>query len=127
MILVDTSVWINHLRHGDEFLKALLLQNNVCIHPMVIGELACGNLRNRDQWLELWNGLPDVVVASHEEVMTFLSRNNLAGKGVGYIDAHLLASAKLETDILLWTVDKRLAEIAESLNLLYVLTYHYGT
>lgn len=88
---------------------------------MVTGELACGNLRNRDQLIELWNRLPDVVVASHEEVMIFLSRNNLAGKGIGYIDAHLLASAKLETDILLWTVDKRLAGIAESLNLLYVL------
>ncbi|MYB35121.1 MAG: type II toxin-antitoxin system VapC family toxin [Gammaproteobacteria bacterium] len=126
MILVDTSVWIDHLRYGDEFFQALL-RENICIHPMVIGELACGNLHNRNQLIKLWNGLPSVVVASHEEVMIFLSRNNLAGKGIGYIDAHLLASAIIETDTLLWTVDKRLAEVADSFNLLYDLKYHYGT
>ncbi len=127
MILVDTSVWINHLRLGDEILKSLLFQNNVCMHPMVIGELACGNLHNRKQLLEFWNSLPLVLAASHEEVMIFLSRNDLAGKGIGYIDAHLLASVKLEKDILLWTADKRLAEIADSFNLLFALKYHYGT
>ena len=94
---------------------------------MVIGELACGNLRNRNQLLKLWSRLPSVVVASHEEVIMLLNRNNLAGKGIGYIDAHLLASAKIETDILIWTMDKRLAKIAESLNLLYVLKFHYRT
>ncbi|MCY4274068.1 MAG: type II toxin-antitoxin system VapC family toxin [Gammaproteobacteria bacterium] len=126
MILVDTSVWIEHLRHGDEFFKDLF-QENICIHPMVIGELACGNLRNRNQLLKLWSRLPSVVVASHEEVIMLLNRNNLAGKGIGYIDAHLLASAKIETDILIWTMNKRLAKIAESLNLLYVLKFHYRT
>ncbi|MXZ81376.1 MAG: type II toxin-antitoxin system VapC family toxin [Gammaproteobacteria bacterium] len=121
MILVDTSIWIDHLRHGNETLKSLLMQYRVCMHPMIIGELACGNLRNRGQLLELWNNLPKVAVASHEEAIIFLSLSNLAGRGIGYIDVHLLASAKLQPGARLWTGDKRLAEVADSLNLLFVL------
>ena len=119
MILVDTSIWIDHLRHENGTLKSQLTQQRVCIHPMVIGELACGNLRNRDQLLGLWNNLPGVPEASHEEVMIFLSRHRLAGRGIGYIDLHLLASAKLQSGTRIWTGDRRLAEIAETLKLTF--------
>lgn len=117
MILADTSVWIDHLRHKDNALSALLTQNRVCMHEMVIGELACGNLRNRDQLLELWRNLPGIPHASHEEALIFLSRNRLAGKGIGYIDVHLLASVALKTGTTFWTRDKRLAQIAGALEL----------
>ncbi|MYH89616.1 MAG: type II toxin-antitoxin system VapC family toxin [Gammaproteobacteria bacterium] len=119
MILVDTSVWIDHLRHGNETLKSLLTQQRVCIHPMMIGELACGNLHNRDQLLGLWNDLPGVPEASHEEVMIFLARRRLADRGIGYIDVHLLASAKLQSGTRIWTGDRRLAEAADSLKLTF--------
>ncbi len=117
MILVDTSVWIDHLRHGNEILRQLLTQHRVCMHPMVIGELACGNLRNRDQLLDLWNNLPEIQQASHEEILIFVARHHLAGRGVGYIDVHLLASVMLQADAQLWTKDKRLSEVADSLKL----------
>ena len=117
MILVDTSVWIDHLRHGNEILRQLLTQHRVCMHPMVIGELACGNLRNRDQLLDLWNNLPEIQQASHEEVIFLVARHHLAGRGVGYIDAHLLASVMLQTGAQLWTKDKRLSGVADSLML----------
>ena len=119
MILVDTSVWINHLRHENEILGQLLTQHRVCMHPMVIGELVCGNLRNRDQLLELWNNLPGVPWASHEEVLVFLSRRSLAGRGIGYVDLHLLASAMLQSGTQFWTKDKRLAKVADSLKLAF--------
>ena len=119
MILVDTSVWIDHLRHGNETLESLLTQQRVCIHPMVIGELACGNLRNRDQLLGLWNHLPGVPEASHEEVMIYLARRRLADRGIGYIDLHLLASAKLQSGTRIWTGDRRLAEASDSLKLTF--------
>ena len=119
MILVDTSVWIDHLRHGNETLRTLLTQRRVCTHPMVIGELACGSLRNRDRLLELWNNLPGILQASHEEVMIFLSRRHLAGRGIGYIDVHLLASVTLQSGTRFWTGDKRLAGVANSLKLAF--------
>ncbi len=119
MILVDTSIWIDHLRHGNETLKILLTQDRVCIHPMVIGELACGNLQNRDQLLKLWNNLPGVPEASHGEVMIFIYHRNLMGRGIGYVDVHLLASAKLLSGTQIWTGNKRLAKIAGSLKLAF--------
>jgi predicted nucleic acid-binding protein len=106
-VLVDTSVWIAHLRHGDSHLAALLDEGSVLVHPFVIGELACGNLRNRAEILSLLHALPRTAVAEHEEVMVFIDRNDLMGKGLGYVDVHLLAAAVL-SDVRLWTTDKSL-------------------
>jgi predicted nucleic acid-binding protein len=119
MILVDTSVWIEHLRRGDEALVALLNRAHVSTHPFVIGELACGNLRKRDEILRLLNGLPQAPIASQDEVLFFIDRNRLMGRGIGLIDAHLLAASALDDDLPLWTRDKRLQKVAVDLNLDY--------
>ena len=111
MILVDTSVWVEHLRHGLPRLATLLQAGEVLIHPWVIGELACGNLRNRQQVLELLLGLPMATVASDTEVLLLIERELLMGRGIGYIDAHLLASARL-SHCRLWTQDRHLAAVA---------------
>lgn len=116
MILVDTSVWVDFLREGDDTLKSLLTRNRVCTHPMIIGELACGNLQNRAKLLAYWRNLAVSVEASHEECMLLLESQHLMGLGIGFIDLHLLASARLTPDTRLWTRDKRLARIAESLH-----------
>ncbi len=112
MILVDTSVWVEHLRRGLPRLATLLQDGKVLIHPWVIGELACGNLRNRGDVLELLQGLPAAVVASDSEVLLLIEREQLMGLGIGYVDAHLLASAKL-SHTKLWTQDRRLAALAQ--------------
>jgi predicted nucleic acid-binding protein len=117
MILVDTSVWVDHLRAGDERLADLLDSSHVLAHPFVIGELACGNLRERTDVLRLLNDLPQAPVASQEEALHFIERNKLMGQGIGYIDAHLLASAALADTALIWTRDKRLHKIARMLKL----------
>lgn len=111
MILVDTSVWVEHLRHGLPRLATLLQEGEVMIHPWVIGELACGNLRNRSQVLDLLQGLPAAMVASDVEVLLLIEREQLMGRGIGYIDAHLLASARL-SQCRLWTQDRLLAAVA---------------
>ena len=111
MILVDTSVWVEHLRHGLPRLATLLQEGEVLIHPWVIGELACGNLRNRQQVLELLQGLPVATVASDAEVLLLIERDRLMGRGIGYVDVHLLASARLSY-CRLWTQDRRLAAVA---------------
>ena len=111
MILVDTSVWMDHLRRGVPRLVALLQEDAALIHPFVIGELACGNLRNRRQVLDLLHGLPAAKVASDSEVLMMIERHQLMGRGIGYVDAHLLAAARL-AGCPLWTQDRRLAEIA---------------
>ena len=111
MILVDTSVWVEHLRRGLPRLAALLQEGEVLIHPWVIGELACGNLRNRQQVLELLQGLPAATVASDAEVLLLIERDRLMGRGIGYVDAHLLASARL-SHCRLWTQDGRLTTVA---------------
>ena len=113
-VLVDTSVWIDFLRSGDQALSSLLNNNKVVMHPMVIGELACGNLKKRQSLLKLWNSLKLLPQASHDEVLYFIEHKNLMGRGIGYIDAHLLASVTLAVDVQLWTRDKRLADIASS-------------
>ena len=115
MILVDTSVWIDHLRHGDVELTRLLNAGQVLTHRFVIGELALGNLQNRNIVLNSLQNLPQVTSASDEEALHFIENNSLFGKGVGYIDAHLLAAVRLSPDALLWTRDKRL--LAESIRL----------
>lgn len=108
MILVDTSVWIDHLRAGDEQLTQWLGAGQVLAHPFVIGELALGNLRNRDTVLSALQDMPHAVVATELEVMRFIDQKGLFGLGIGYIDAHLLAAAMLTPGSLLWTRDKRL-------------------
>ena len=117
MILVDTSVWIDHLRSGDEQLADLLNRSQVVIHPFVIGELACGNLRQRDEVLRLLNDLPQAAVASQEEVLHLIEHKKLMGLGIGFIDAHLLASAALTDMAEIWTRDKRLQGVAQTLGL----------
>ncbi len=115
MILVDTSVWVDHLRSGNPRLTELLEQNRVLMHPMVLGELACGNLQNRRQLLQLWQSLDVLQAVSHDEALYFIEHNGLMGKGIGYIDAHLLASVALIAGAKLWTRDKRLAQVASEL------------
>jgi predicted nucleic acid-binding protein len=121
-VLVDTSVWVDHLRHGDDELSRLLHSSRVRIHPFVIGELACGNLHHREEVLALLQDLPRLPVASHDEVLFYIGRHQLMGRGIGYIDAHLLASVALAGPARLWTRDKRLALTAESLELAYTQT-----
>jgi predicted nucleic acid-binding protein len=118
MVLVDTSVWVEHLREGTIGLEELLDDGQVICHPFIIGELACGNLKNRDEVLSLLQALPMAIQVEHEEVMQFIENNNLMGKGLGYIDMHLLASAIL-TKVPLWTHDRKLKEISSKLNLEY--------
>ncbi len=111
MILVDTSVWVDHLRGGVPRLAALLQEGGVLIHPWVIGELACGNLRNRRHVLDLLQGLPAATVASDSEVLIMIERHQLMGRGIGYVDTHLLAAARL-SNCALWSHDRRLAVMA---------------
>ncbi len=121
MILVDTSVWIDHLRHGHSALVNLLNTGQVLAHPFVIGELALGSLRQRDVILDTLNNLPRAKIATEEEVLAFINQNKLCGLGVGYIDAHLLTSVRLTPGTLLWTQDKRLSAAANQLGLLVAL------
>jgi predicted nucleic acid-binding protein len=117
MILVDTSVWVDHLRGTDAQLAELLTRGAVGMHPMIVGELACGNLRNRTELLGLWRNLPHIVPATDHEALDFLEQNRLMGKGIGWIDIHLLAAVALHGDASLWTRDKRLAGLAAALGL----------
>jgi len=112
MILVDTSVWVDHLRSGIPVLGGLLEQSRVVMHSMVLGELACGNLRNHRQLLRLWQGLDTVQAVNDVEALYFIEHNGLMGRGIGYIDVHLLASVALIAGTTIWTRDKRLAGIA---------------
>lgn len=116
MILVDTSVWIDHLRRGEDDLVTALEAEQVLTPPFVVGELACGNLKNRSELLSLWQELPRAVVASEAEVLGFIEQRKLMGRGIGYLDVHLLASAAL-TEVQLWTRDKRLAAVGGELDL----------
>ena len=116
MILVDTSVWIDPLRRGNDQLALLLEAGTVACHPFVIGEIACGTLRNRSRVLDLLARLPSTSVATHEEVMAFNEVHRLMGLGLGYIDLHLLAAASLDR-VAFWTLDKRLEGVARALGL----------
>ena len=119
MILADTSVWINHLRSKDLYLAVLLDQNQILIHPMVIGELACGNVSNRAEVFGLLRSLPQVPVATDEEVLFLIEYHQLMGRGIGYIDAHLLAAVTLAAPTRLWTTDRRLMDLAGELGVAY--------
>lgn len=116
MILVDTSIWVDHLNRADAGLIALLEQDQVLLHTFVIGELALGNLPRRKQVLDLLQDLPLAIKAQDAEVFDFINRHALFGMGIGYVDAHLLASARL-SGVMLWTRDKRLREVAIKLGL----------
>jgi len=118
MVLVDTSVWVSHLRDGNNELASLLNEGRVLCHPFIIGELACGNLKDRAMILSFLQWLPMSIEAEHEEVLYFIENNRLMGKGIGYVDAHLIASAVL-TGIPIWTLDKKLAQVADSLQIKY--------
>jgi len=117
MILVDTSVWIEHLRAGSDRLKTLLLDEQVLCHPFVVGELACGTLQKRSEILSMLKTLPEAHLVEHEEVLSFLEARRLHGRGMGWVDAHLLASTVL-TGCNLWTFDKPLRRAAAALNVL---------
>jgi predicted nucleic acid-binding protein len=116
MILVDTSVWVDHFRQGDPRLSKALLDGQVLMHPFVIGEIACGNLRSRLKVLGDLQRLPLAIEADHHEVLGFLDQHGLFGVGITWIDAHLLASARL-SDSRLWTRDTRLRTAAAKLHL----------
>ncbi|HET6656078.1 MAG TPA: type II toxin-antitoxin system VapC family toxin [Gammaproteobacteria bacterium] len=112
MILVDTSVWIDHLRYGVPALSAVLQQEKVLTHPFVLGEIACGNLKKRTETLIYLKKLPSAPIATDAEVLAFIERGELMGRGVGYMDAHMLAATALGGRSRLWTRDKRLAAVA---------------
>lgn len=115
MILADTSIWIDHLRTGDATLARLLNGSAVLGHPCVIGELALGNMRSRDEVIGLLRDLPQATVAEHDEVLGLIADESLHGHGIGYVDAQLLAAARLTPDTTLWTRDKRLTAVAAHL------------
>lgn len=115
MILVDTSVWVDHLRSGDTELAALLEGGAVLAHTWVIGELALGSLTHRSEVSSLLEGLPRAVVADEAELMTLIEQQSLSGSGIGYVDAQLLAATRLTPDSRLWTRDKRLAAVSARL------------
>ncbi len=118
MVLVDTSVWIDHLRRGRVGLDIPLGEGQVLCHPFIVGELACGNLKNRLDILSLLQTLPAVRTAEEDEVLQFIEKYRLMGKGLGYIDVHLLASSLL-SHAPLWTFDKRLGDAAAVLGIRY--------
>lgn len=115
MILVDTSVWVDHFRRGDARLAGLLDRNAVLMHPFVVGELCCGSLADRQTLLGLLQDLPSARVADHGEVLLFVERHALHGKGIGHVDVHLLAATALTEGARLWTRDKRLRHAAQDL------------
>ncbi|MBI3461622.1 MAG: PIN domain-containing protein [Planctomycetes bacterium] len=114
MILADTSVWVEHLRHGSARLSSLLRDEQVLCHPFVVGELACGNLANRRELLALLTSLPQALLAEQQEVLHLVDAEHLYGRGLGWVDVHLLASALL-TDCALWTLDRVLRTTAAAL------------
>lgn len=117
-MLVDTSVWIDHFRRGHADLQTRLIEGDVSSHPFVIGELACGTLKRRREVLTLLATLPQVPVAKHNEVLAFVETHDLTGSGIGWVDAHLLASTSLAGETL-WTLDKRLQTAARSLRICF--------
>ena len=118
MVLVDTSVWVSHLRDGNVGLEKLLNDGEVICHPFIVGELACGNLKNRHEILTSLQSLPMTILAEDEEALKCIENNQLMGKGLGYIDVHLIASAVL-TDVPLWTLDKTLDKFTKKIGINY--------
>ena len=123
MILVDTSVWVEHLRSANATLTDLLGDGEVLGHPFVLGELALGNLRQRTDVLRMLRRLPQAASASHGEVLELVEREALFGRGIGYFDAHLLAAARLTLGSKLWTRDHRLQVVVAELGLAATLSH----
>jgi predicted nucleic acid-binding protein len=117
VILVDTSIWVDHLRSGNATLAELLEAGRVLTHPFVIGELALGALRQRVAVMTALSDLPSAIVATEAEVLAFIDRHALFGRGIGYVDAHLLAAARLTAGTVLWTKDRKLHRVAEALGM----------
>jgi predicted nucleic acid-binding protein len=124
MILADSSVWIDHLRRPNAEMQRLLQAGLVSCHPFVMGELACGHLRKRQQFIAELRELPTTPATTHEEAMAFVERHALMGRGIGWADVHLLASTALVHGGRLWTADKRLAASAGMLGLLHTIVLH---
>ena len=120
MVLVDTSLWVDHLREGNARLAIMLNEGTVVCHPFIIGEIASGTIRNRLEILSLLQSLPMAETVEQNEVLQFIEHNKLAGKGLSYVDIHLLASAVL-TGIPLWTLDKQLKQASVKLGIDYKL------
>jgi predicted nucleic acid-binding protein len=123
MVLVDTSVWVDHLQRNNAELTALLNRGQVLAHPFVIGEIALGSLQQRSTILEALQNLPACTTATDAEVLNFINANALHGIGIGYVDAHLLAATRLTPTAKLWTLDKRLQSAAGRLGLSFVLSH----
>ena len=120
MILADTSVWIDHFRTENKLLSRLLLQGAIVLHEFILGELAIGNFKNRKEILSLLDSIPKLSKLTHDEFIYFLEQHSFYGKGVGFVDIHLLGSTKL-AGVKIWTLDKKLLKLAKSLNLNYEL------
>lgn len=120
MILVDTSIWIDYLRSGYTRLTQALQLNEVSIHPFIIGELACGNLKDRPMILSLLAGLPGLRILEPHEVLFFIDHQKLMGRGLGYIDVHLLAATLIASDTKLWTRDLKLLNEAKALGVAFI-------
>jgi predicted nucleic acid-binding protein len=118
MVLADTSVWVSHLRDGNAGLEKLLNDGEVLCHPFIVGELACGNLKNRHEILTHLHSLPNAIFAEDGEALEFIENHKLMGKGLGYIDVHLMAAAVL-TGVPVWTFDKSLDKINKKLGINY--------
>lgn len=118
MVLVDTSIWVSHLRESHPRMVSLLNDGDVVCHPFIIGELSCGNLTNRSEILSLLDSLPMVDQVEHEEVLQFVESNDLMGRGLGYVDVHLLASAVL-CGASIWTLDRKLRTVSSELGVCY--------
>lgn len=116
MVLVDTSVWVSHLRQGNSQLQALLLDGSVVCHPFIIAELACGKIKNRAEVLSLLQALPMLEPVEQEELLPFIQHNRLMGIGLGFVDVHLMAAAVL-AGIPLWTLDKKLRQASAKLDI----------
>lgn len=119
MILVDTSIWVDHLRAGDDGLATALERGLVFTHPFVVGELACGRMRDQDGVLGLLRSLPFGPVATDDEALQYIDFHQLMGRGIGFIDVHLLASTALAEGMRIWTRDRRLEEVATELGMAY--------
>jgi predicted nucleic acid-binding protein len=117
LILADTSIWVDHLHRGDARMADLLDDEQILMHPLVLGEIALGNLRNRAEIMDRLGQMPSAARADDEEVVTLIERHKLFGTGIGLVDAHLLASTLVTRETRLWTRDRRLREVAEKLGI----------
>ena len=124
MVLVDSSVWIEHFKNAEIRLLDLLHNNQVLVHEMVIGELMLGTIKQRNLVIALLNDMTSAHVARHQELMHFVSQNNLYEQGIGWVDCHLLASCKITPEATLWTMDKRLAAMAQKLHIAHSFELH---